>query len=363
MGGAGAEEHAIRHDDRRSTARLQQPNKQREKEQLRLFRFDDALQILGCVFIVERPGKRRIGQHQRVLFLLAGVVLGERVAALYIRIFDAMQQHVHAADAKHGVSEFEAVEEALVKVLCAASDRRKGSAWRSRRYSPVPTRNPQVPAAGSQSTSFGVGAVSSTMSRMMWRGVRNWPFVPAAGELAQHVLIHVALGVAVVHGNVVDQVHYFGQQRRRGDGEAGVAHVMRIGRAIRRVYAGMGRHAREIRSYICRGIGVLKSLPAVLLVGAALAVFAFGEDAPLQRFAEPRSLALLKLLQFVQAPEKKQIGDLFNDLNRVGDAARPEGVPDAVDLVANFSGKHGTDNYTGSVAGGIVRRAKPADIA
>ena len=53
------------------------------------------------------------------------------------------------------------------------------SVWWSRRYSPAATRKPAVPQAGSQMMSPGTGAVSSTMSWMMWRGVRNWPFCPA----------------------------------------------------------------------------------------------------------------------------------------------------------------------------------------
>ena len=40
-----------------------------------------------------------------------------------------------------------------------------------------------MPHAGSQITSFGVGAVISTISRMMWRGVRNCPFCPAVAIL------------------------------------------------------------------------------------------------------------------------------------------------------------------------------------
>ena len=39
-------------------------------------------------------------------------------------------------------------------------------------------RKPQVPAAGSYITSFGVGAVISTIRRIMCRGVRNCPFCP-----------------------------------------------------------------------------------------------------------------------------------------------------------------------------------------
>ena len=50
---------------------------------------------------------------------------------------------------------------------------------RSRMYSPAETRNPLVPLAGSQIVSSGVGATISTISWMMCRGVRNWPFSPA----------------------------------------------------------------------------------------------------------------------------------------------------------------------------------------
>lgn len=51
--------------------------------------------------------------------------------------------------------------------------------WFSRRYSLAATRKPQVPQAGSTMTSFGPGAIMSTISAMIWRGVRNWPFWPA----------------------------------------------------------------------------------------------------------------------------------------------------------------------------------------
>ena len=40
-----------------------------------------------------------------------------------------------------------------------------------------------VPQAGSQMRSVGCGVVISTISRMTWRGVRNWPFCPAVAIL------------------------------------------------------------------------------------------------------------------------------------------------------------------------------------
>jgi hypothetical protein len=67
--------------------------------------------------VIERPGERRISQHQRVLFVLAGVVLSQRVATLHVRVVHAVEQHVHAADAEHGAVVLKAVKEAFVKVF------------------------------------------------------------------------------------------------------------------------------------------------------------------------------------------------------------------------------------------------------
>ena len=46
---------------------------------------------------------------------------------------------------------------------------------------------PHVPHAGSRITSSGLGATSSTIAAMMWRGVRNWPFWPAVAIFAWSV--------------------------------------------------------------------------------------------------------------------------------------------------------------------------------
>ena len=54
------------------------------------------------------------------------------------------------------------------------------------------------------------------------------------GDLAEHVLVDVALGVAVLHVELVEHVDDLGEQRRRRDGEAGVLHVVRVGRCRRR---------------------------------------------------------------------------------------------------------------------------------
>ncbi len=71
------------------------------------------------------------------------------------------------------------------------------------------------------------------------------PVLPGGGDLAQHVLVEIALGVAVLHGDLVDHVHDFGEQRGRGNGEAGPFHVLGVGCAVcRPECAAKGRHAR-----------------------------------------------------------------------------------------------------------------------
>ena len=56
--------------------------------------------------------------------------------------------------------------------------------------------------------------------------------LPRTGNLAEHELVDIALGVAVFHRNVIEHVHHLSQQARRGDGEPGVLHVVGVGGPI-----------------------------------------------------------------------------------------------------------------------------------
>ena len=164
---------------------------------------------------------------------------------------------------------------------------------------------------------------------MMWRGVRNCPFCPGGGDLAEHVLVDVALGVALLHRHLVEQVHHLGQQRRSRDGEARVLHVVRVG--------GVGtaelpdqvsaQIAEDVLPYYREHLGwgeVLEARPAEVLVGPTLGVLAFREDPPLHRLLEPIGLVLLQRVHVVEPTEEQQIGDLLHHLQRVRDAAGPE---------------------------------------
>ena len=49
---------------------------------------------------------------------------------------------------------------------------------------------------------------------------------------------------------------------------------------------------------------------------------------------------LLERVEVVEAAQEEQIGNLFDDLQRIGDAAGPEGIPDLVDLALDGAGDH-----------------------
>jgi hypothetical protein len=61
-------------------------------------------------------------------------------------------------------------------------------------------------------------------------------------------------------------------------------------------------------------------------------------------------------VQVVQAADEQQVGDLLDHLQRVGDAAGPEGIPDLVDLVLDVAGDHaGFLGLVGFIAVGSIR--------
>ena len=63
---ARAEEDAVGDDDGRTAARLEEPQEEREEEQLSLPGLDDREQVLRRALVVEAAGERRIGKDERV---------------------------------------------------------------------------------------------------------------------------------------------------------------------------------------------------------------------------------------------------------------------------------------------------------
>jgi hypothetical protein len=64
------------------------------------------------------------------------------------------------------------------------------------------------------------------------------------------------------------------------------------------------------------------------------------KDPPLQGTLQPVGFVLFQGVQVVQTAEKEQVGDLLHDFQGIGNAAGPEGIPDAVYLIADIAGKH-----------------------
>ena len=163
-------------------------------------------------------------------------------------------------------------------------------------------------------------------------------------DLRQHVFVEVALGVAILHRDFGEEIDHLGQQRRRRNGEARALHMG----GVRGV--GLGHVAQEREDVLGddlehrRRVAVLQPRPAHVLVGdaAVLAdlVLARREDAPLDRLAEAIGLVLLAGMRLVEPAHEQEVGDLLDDLERIGDATRPKSVPDVVDLGSKFTCQH-----------------------
>jgi hypothetical protein len=52
------------------------------------------------------------------------------------------------------------------------------------------------------------------------------------------------------------------------------------------------------------------------------------------------ALQLFDFLQFIEATQEKEVGDLLNDFERIGNPAGPEGIPNGIDLTADFTREH-----------------------
>ena len=334
---AGAEENAIGHDDGGAAAGLQEAEEQRQEEQFGFLGLDDFQEVLGAVFIIERTGEGRIGEDEGVAFGVGGVVLRERILVADVGVFDAVEQHVHAADAEHGVIEIEAVEEAGMEVIAefgVAED-----------FGVVVA---QILAGGDEEAAGAGGGVANDVLGLgggeghhelddVARGAKL-PVLAGAGDFAEHVLVEIAFGVAVVHGDFVEEVDDLGEEAGGGDGEAGILHVVGVGGAIAAEGAEEGEDVFADYGMHFAGFEVFEDGPAVIGVGAVAGVCAFGEGAAFDGFAESGGFGLFEGLEFIEAAEEEEVGDLFDDFEGVGNAARPEGIPDCVYLLFDFAG-------------------------
>ena len=140
-----------------------------------------------------------------------------------------MQQHVHAADAQHGVVEVVAVEGALVEPAAGLGVL----------VDAVAVVLDEMLGGGDEEAGGAASGIADDVLRSGRGHVHHQPndvagraelpVLPGGGDLAEHVLVEITLGVAVGHVDVVELVDHVGQHPSRGHHEEGVLHVMGVG--------------------------------------------------------------------------------------------------------------------------------------
>jgi hypothetical protein len=181
-------------------------------------------------------------------------------------------------------------------------------------------------------------------------GRAELPVLPGGGDLAEHVLVQITLGVAIGHVDGVELIDDIGEHARRGHHEKGIFHVMRVGARALGVVVAVGAEGLDEgedlglhRLKHLLGSSLFEPRPAKLSGGEFRlrgGVRALGKDRIFDRLAGAGGLALFKRLELVEPFDKQQVGELFDDRQRVGDAPGPHGVPDAVDFGFEFAGNH-----------------------
>ena len=184
------------------------------------------------------------------------------------------------------------------------------------------------------------------------------PVLPGGRDLAEHVLVEVALGVSVGHVDVVELVDDVGQHAGRGHHEEGVLHVMGVGRSLVGVACltdrlDEGEHPVPHRLEHPLGRQLLETRPAQ-------GVLAGGERRLRDRAAGAGGLVFVAGVQLVETLDEEQVGELLDDGEGVRDAAGPHGVPDSVDLRLQLAGDHDSVSLVSiESANGRDRRGSP----
>ena len=241
-----------------------------------------------------------------------------------------MQQHVHTADAQHCGVEVIAVEGVLVEPSAGSGVLVDAVAVVLEEI--LGGRDEKAAGAASRIADDIVrrrrGHVHHQLDDVARRA--ELPVLPGGGNLAEHVFVQIALGIAVGHVDVVELVDHVGQHPSRRHHEEGVLHVMGVGgsliRALRLTHRfDEGKHlvAHRLEHLLRRKLPETRPAQPVL---------AGGEHRILDRVACAGGLALLARVQLVQSLDKEQVGELLDDRERVRDATGPHGVPDSVDF-------------------------------
>ncbi len=166
-----------------------------------------------------------------------------------------------------------------------------------------------------------------------------------AGDLGEEVFVEVALCIAILHGDRLDHIDYTAMKCWCRDREARALHVLRRALAANLLQPRENVVVEPVPHLT--GFKVLDAGPAQVGVWDEIARAALALLLPFRknRLHALRADTLSGHLVFsgldlVQPLQEQQVGDLLDDLQRVRNAARPERIPNFIDLVAQFARKH-----------------------
>jgi hypothetical protein len=259
-----------------------------------------------------------------------------------------MQDHVHRSDPQHGWIEVEAVERLLVEMLAQGGVAENFWMFLA-----------QELAATNEETAGAGGRVADDVPRRRLdkldhqfddvAGRSELPVLTGRGDLSEHIFVDVALGVAIVHLHLVEFIDDLGEERRVRNSVAGLLHVLGEIALGRDLFADEGEnvlvddfeHLLRLEQFEPRPTKVFVGTTALLAhFFVAAPIPPFRKNAPLQRYLERGGFRLLERLQLVETLDKEQVGDLLHYAHRVRQAARPEVVPDGVDLIFDLAHDH-----------------------
>ena len=226
---AGTEQNAVRHDAGAASAGFEHPQEERKEQKFRLFGVGDGFQVIVDALGIHSALERRVRKADRVL-AANGVLLGNAVFVVDIRVGDGVEHQVHGRNAQHGA------------VHVKAGEHRAGKMLPLLRGHAVLVVGAEVLRTGHQKARRAAGGVADEVVR---RGLHQFhhhvadvlgraelAVLPCGCQLAQHILVQVALHIKV--GNVVGvKILQPGddllQHLRRGDQEHGIVHIPRKG--------------------------------------------------------------------------------------------------------------------------------------
>ena len=170
--------------------------------------------------------------------------------------------------------------------------------------------------------------------------------IARSSHLAQDVLVDIAHGVAVVHVQGIDALHYLGEGARTLYEEGGVCHEAAIG-----AFATLAQSLDEDEHVLADGavhglsLHVAEHAPAQGVVGHVAVRFgvvpcALPEGWVLHLHAPGIGIGLLGALGIVQHLHEEEVGHLLQYGDGICYASRPEGIPDGVYAVLYLACYH-----------------------